>query len=367
MFAPSNQLILASLRAFAQGETVKQWPDLDWEMLLTQAAHQRIIPVLLASLDKTALPESVRTRLEQATRQQRIRTALLVEAFTTINQAFAAAHIPVMPLKGMFLAHQVYPGVNLRYFDDIDLLVPPSAAQEAAAVMHQLGYIVHPQAQKPDWHHLAPFLHQKSKAVVELHTDLIRRARPGWDVAEIWARAERGRLAGVETWLINEQDALIHTALHARHSLYRRLTFFLDAHLQMAQLQTNGQVEEVITLAEAAGARVALAYLLQVGEKLWEGAAASLPAPHWRLQLTHRLASWDTLERRPNPPSEGPLPNLIELLLMDTWSHSLRMAYRLLFPPPQFLAQFYGSEQKHTYGRRFLTRTHRLARQLFGR
>ena len=90
------------------------------------------------------------------------------------------AGIPVMPVKGMFLAHRVYQSVNHRYFDDIDLLVPVAAARDAVAVMHKLGYTVHPRAQKPDWHHLAPFWHEKSKVVVELHTDVIRRAQPGW-------------------------------------------------------------------------------------------------------------------------------------------------------------------------------------------
>ena len=369
MSAPpaSTQLILNSLRAFAQEQTLPEWSPVEWDTVLHAAAHQRLVPILQATLKNSALPDDIRQKLDHAARQQRIRTALLVEAFATVNNAFVQASIPVMPIKGMFLAHQVYGSVNHRYFDDIDLLVPTEAAREAVALMHQLGYIVHPLAEKPDWHHLSPFLHPQSQVVIEIHTDLIRRASPGWDVAEIWTRAARGRIAGVETYLIDETDALIHTALHARHTLYKRISFFLDAYLQWRQLQTRNQVHRLPELADSAGARVALAYLLEVGEALFGDAAAKLTAPRWRVRLTQRLAGWDTITQPPSTLTEGPLPNLLELLLMDRWSHSLRMAYRLIFPPPQFLAEFYGADQKLNYGKRLLTRTRRVTQQMFNR
>ncbi|MBK9052532.1 MAG: hypothetical protein IPL78_16965 [Chloroflexi bacterium] len=120
-------------------------------------------------------------------------------------------------------------------------------------------------------------------------------------------------------------------------------------------------------LADSAGARVALAYLLEVGEALFGDAAAKLTAPRWRVRLTQRLAGWDTITQPPSTLTEGPLPNLLELLLMDRWSHSLRMAYRLIFPPPQFLAEFYGADQKLNYGKRLLTRTRRVTQQMFNR
>lgn len=365
--SPEAQLILDSLHAFVQGETWSHWPDtLDWKRLIRLGYDQRFIPILHATLDKSVLPDEVQNQLAHAARQQRIRTALLVEAFGAISQGFMQAGIPVMPVKGMFLAHRVYQSVNHRYFDDIDLLVPVAAARDAVAVMHKLGYTVHPRAQKPDWHHLAPFWHEKSKVVVELHTDVIRRAQPGWDVAEIWQRAERGRIAGVETYLISEPDALVHTALHARHSLYKRISYFLDAHLQLRHL-SPADVVTTASLLRVAGAEVALAYLHEAGTKgLGFAAAAPIPsASRWRLRLTDRLAPWDTLDRRQETQVEGPMPNLLELLLMDSWPRALRMGYRLIFPPAHFLTEFYGADQKVNYGKRILSRTRRFAQQLF--
>ncbi|MBP7998348.1 MAG: nucleotidyltransferase family protein [Chloroflexi bacterium] len=366
-FIPEAQLILATLRAFIQGESLPDLFPVHWEQVFVLAAQQRLIPILHTTLTKTSMPPEVWSRLDQAARQQRIRTAMLVDAFVTINEAMAQAGIAVMPVKGMYLAHRVYQSVNHRYFDDIDLLIPAEATREAVAVMHRLGYITHPQAEKPDWHHLAPFLHQQSKVVVELHTDLIRRAGPGWGVAEIWQRANRGRIAGIETTLISEVDALIHTALHARHNRYKRLSFFLDAHLQLSHLQAPQQRELLLMLAREAGAQVALAYLGQVGHRLWNAAAWPVSVTGWRGRMTERLAQWHTFDQPLRSTGEGPLPNVLELLLMDRWSDSLRLAYRLLFPPPQFLADYYGGDKPFNYGKRFFLRTRRITRQLWGR
>ena len=364
------QLILNCLRAFARGEMVSEWAEgIQWERVMMLGASQRLLPILQATLNNTLVPAEIRQQLEHATRQQRIRTAILLEAFATVNEAFSDANIPVMPVKGVFLAHRVYPSVNHRYFDDIDLLVPKPRARDAVAIMQRLGYVVHPRAQKPDWHHLAPFLHEKSQTVIELHTDVIRRAQSGWDVAEIWQRAERGRMAGVDTYLISEPDALIDTALHARHSLNKRLSFFLDAHLQLRRIQANNLDKQLAQSVREAGASVALAYLEEVGVRILGFAAArhAAAAPQWRLRLTDRLSNWDTLDRRNARQVEGPLPNLLELLLMDRWSHSARMGYRLIFPPPQFLAEFYGAHQTRNYGKRFVARTRRFAQQIFNK
>lgn len=363
---PERDLLRQTIHAFVQAETLTDVPPVNWENLLTVASYQRLIPILHTALDKGCLPLEIRTRIDQAARQQRIRTAMLVEAFANLSTRFTQAGIPVMPVKGMYLAHRVYQSVNHRYFDDIDLLIPPAYSREAVQLMREQGYTIHPHAETPDWHHLPPFWHEKSKVVIELHTDVVRRAGPGWDVAGIWQRAERGRIAGVETWLINPTDALIHTALHARHSLYRRLSFFLDAYLQLSHLRLTA---EGMAQVKEAGAQVALTYLQKEGARLFGLAAAGQPlsAPAWRLRLTHWLAGTHLSDTALNHQALGPLPSLKELFLMDSWGRSGRMAYRLIFPPKQFLAQLYGQEKKLPYGKRLFQRARRLTQQLISK
>ena len=49
--------------------------------------------------------------------------------------------IEVIPLKGLHLAHRVYPSPGLRDMGDLDLLVRRSRLREADAALKQLGYL----------------------------------------------------------------------------------------------------------------------------------------------------------------------------------------------------------------------------------
>jgi hypothetical protein len=63
---------------------------------------------------------------------------------------------------------------------------------------------------------------------------------------------------------------------------------------------------------------------------------------------------------------KGPLPKLVELLLVDSLGDSLRLAGRLIAPPPEFVSQGYGGGENKTasYGKRLIQRLSLAADQL---
>lgn len=77
--------------------------------------------------------------------------------------------------------------------------------------------------------------------------------------------------------------------------------------------------------------------------------------------LSNRIAPWQTLTPTPTNLRQGPIPHLLEPLLMDTWSDTLQMARRLLFPPADFVQQGYGPAG---HAKRLLQRTTLAAGQL---
>jgi hypothetical protein len=301
-------------------------------------------------------------------RQQRVRTAVMIEDFRALHRHLEAAGVAEIPFKGLALAHTAYPSPSLRFFDDIDLLVRRELAEAAEAALDRAGFIPHPNAPRPEWHHLVPHIHRHHGTAVEIHTDLVRRGRPGWPVEEIRRRATPGEIAGVPCLLLAPADALLATALHARHNLYNRLSFFLDAALLARQLEGHlGPGGEVEALAREAGSRVALSHLLEVAGRLF---GAPLPGPPsaapWRARLAARVGGWRELA----PPAEGlrqgPLPRLIELALMDSWADTVAMAWRLLFPPADFVRAGYSGHGSAAggYGRRIYRRARLAAAQL---
>src|SRR5204863_6393847 len=49
--------------------------------------------------------------------------------------------VDVLPLKGLHLAHRVYPSPSLRDMGDLDLLVRRGALPDADAALRRLGYV----------------------------------------------------------------------------------------------------------------------------------------------------------------------------------------------------------------------------------
>ena len=356
-----EQLLLQCLRSLVKNRPLAEtFPDVHWEQAYALAARHNLVPVLEMALSGENVPEKAAGQILLETRRRRMRAAVMIEDFKTIHQKLVEADIRVMPIKGIALAHTIYPSVSLRYFDDIDLLVPAEKGPRALEILRKIGYIVHPRAPKPDWHHFPPYIHRKHNTMIEIHTDLVRRARPGWDIDQIWQRAERGQIAGQETWLMSPHDALIYTALHARHNLYNRLSFFVDAALLALKFPPDEENRrQLASLAAEAGGQAALAHLLAIGSLLFElPALPQIPRNGRQRWLAHKTAGWQSLQPGRSSLKQGPLPKLLELLLMDSLGDSLRLAGRLIAPPSEFVSQGYGHEESKTagYGKRLRQR-----------
>lgn len=358
MFTSAEKTILSALRYVTTGEkaSVSSRPEFiegaetDWQAVLKIGQQYNLLPILNAALPHDQLSSDISQQLKQASRQQRIRNMVMTQAFVAIQNGFNSAEIRAMPLKGIVLANTVYPSPTLRFFDDIDILIEPDRADDALAILHKLGYRTHPRAEKPDWHHLPPQEHTKTGTTIELHTDLIRRYTKGrWTIAAIWERAQQGSLAGVTCWHLDPIDALVYTALHARHHLFEKATFLLDTVLLTQQVD---DVTSLQTRAREAGAVNAIAHILYIAEQFQ--LADDLPevsAPRWRQAVARRVRSWSSLELLPATLQAGALPKVVEIMLLDSWGDSLRLARALALPDADFVQAGYGSWWGRFFGR----------------
>jgi hypothetical protein len=351
-FTAEERFFLSCLAQLAREQTtpIVAPGELDWDRLLQLFDDHNLAPVLDYCCLSTSIPPEVIPRITHKVRLRRMRAVLMTEDFRDILIQFRRAGIPVIPIKGIALAHTVYPSVTLRYFDDLDLLVPQDAGDEALKVLRQLDYVPHPRAPRPDWHHLRPFVHQKHNTMVEIHTDLVRRAGDRWPVAGVWERAVPAQIAEQNTLLMTVEDALVLVVLHARHNLYNRLFFLLDAVL-LSQKLKPGRLPELLVLVDKAGCRCALTHVLVTAERLLEvGNVPRAPCSSPRRWLSKRVESWQNLTPPRSTLRQGPLPKLIELLLMDNLGDSLRLGGRLVFPPEEFVRQSYDGRGRHVGG-----------------
>lgn len=341
LWSPEADLILTLLRRLFSGRPLPVLPPVDEARLLALAETHHLEAVLARYLPDDCLSEPARRRLQTAARRLRLRTVVMTQAFQMLQAEMQAKGVPIIPLKGLAHAYTLYPSPSLRYFDDIDVLVPAEAAPEAIAALERAGYAPHPRALRPDWHHLIPYTHPQHGATIEIHTSLVRRHPAGWPLADIWARARQGMLAGRAAWLLNESDALIFTALHARHHLFGKLNFVLET-VYLAQRVTD--TAALLTQVDAAGARTALAHLLGLAQA-W-GLGQDLPevrAPLLTGYVARRVASWDAFIPPPEALRHGALPKVLEVGLQDGWGEAWQVSKELVWPSAEFLDAGYDA------------------------
>jgi hypothetical protein len=142
--------------------------------------------------------------------------------------------IPVIVLKGAFLAEAVYIDPALRSsMADVDIMVPRQELPRVQATLLDMGYA--PREREDielrcrTTKGLAPFT--RSGFTVEPHWHIVHPTSPfRVDTAGLWARARPATIAGVEVLALSPEDLLLHLCLHTvqKHSLGLGLLPFCD-------------------------------------------------------------------------------------------------------------------------------------------
>jgi hypothetical protein len=110
------------------------------------------------------------------------------------------AQVEAIPLKGLHLAHRLYPSPSLRDMGDLDLLVRRSGLREADARLRQLGYVRDFDPDLVDGGSLHAVTYWREGFLpVHLHWHVLNGSLPNFmfrvDLDEIWREARDGGLA----------------------------------------------------------------------------------------------------------------------------------------------------------------------------
>ena len=200
-------------------------PEDHWGRLLTHAAahsvrglvNQRLSDPAFASL----VPATVQRDLRDAAHQTAARMLRARAQVTELANGFATASIRVIALKGMHLAHAVYPDQSLRAIQDIDLLVSRDDLQRASDLAHGLGYapirpftVEQEAAAKP---HIARLTRPESLDV-EIHWNITTpNAVYSIDPVDLWARAVPVDIGGCQLLGLSPEQLLLHLCAHASY------------------------------------------------------------------------------------------------------------------------------------------------------
>lgn len=250
--APSVDRISALLRQ-----------ELDWEYLVHTALRHGVMPLLYKSLAGSGMegvPKPVSHRLRDQFRHNARRNLFFTSVLFRCLDLFDAHGIPAVPYRGPALAASVYGDLDLRQFNDLDVLVREQDVLRARDLLVSQGYRPEFELNKAQE---AAYLRSLSEhkvlrdngmpLVVELHWRLAEAyfAFP-LNPDQLWDRLEPLSLAGREVQSFSPQDLILILCAHGTKHLWERLEWICDV-AQLLCTHEEIDLEWVVQQARALG------------------------------------------------------------------------------------------------------------------
>ncbi|HEX5138382.1 MAG TPA: nucleotidyltransferase family protein, partial [Planctomycetota bacterium] len=170
-----------------------------------------------------ALPEPARTECAQARARQAERSGRLLAALKEILDAFRAAGVRCLLLKGLGLGARHYGGLDRRATRDLDLLVRDADLRSAERALEGIGFrrasIVPLRALALRFTHAFDYV--RGDLTVDLHWTLARHPSFHFDLEGLGGRSEACSLGGVDVQIPCAEDALALAAIGAFRDIQR--------------------------------------------------------------------------------------------------------------------------------------------------
>lgn len=224
----AHRLLLAGLSmepGLREGAFLQEVSLDDWQTLLDLAKQNSVASLLNYQLThqvpKIEIPPKVSQEFQQAYHHNLRDNLLLLTQVAQMIQVLNDAGIPIIPLKGIYLADQVYPSPGVRRMGDVDLLVQRGQLAQAWQILklqgYQAAYAFSFDEECQLMHHLPPLSHADG-SVIELHWTLAPPNGPFQiPVEQLWARSTPIHLSGAPCRALSPEDLLLHLSLHAAY------------------------------------------------------------------------------------------------------------------------------------------------------
>jgi hypothetical protein len=140
--------------------------------LLAERGLLALIGSRAIELAPEAVDDVLRSSVESALREARLRALMLDATLRRVVKALEDAGVPTLPIKGTMLADRVHGDTGLRPTTDVDVLVPRAQIRSAVEALRAAGYTA---PEDPVWTDGLPEMHYTLGGVdaaaprVELH------------------------------------------------------------------------------------------------------------------------------------------------------------------------------------------------------
>lgn len=226
--SPEEEVLLCCARTQMTSETHSKLAallneDMDWKHIVDSSDLHEISPLLywnLKGFEKT--PDDVIAHFKRRYLETVGRNMIFYHELAKILGVFSDAAIPVICLKGIFLAKAVYGNMGLRPLADIDLLIQDKDLPACRDQLSSLGYQCLDTEADLENHNpphegrsQARFGNVVTKTLLEIHWCICPPSSPYTvDSSALWKRSQSVEIDDMKVLVLSPEDLLQHLSLH---------------------------------------------------------------------------------------------------------------------------------------------------------
>jgi hypothetical protein len=366
-----QQLCVLAARLNLLPEEQRRLQDLirqgvDWAEAARLARCFGVAPLLhrhLASLTpRPAVPDRITESLDKAYRWVALQNTRIYGCLRKTLVAMRTAEIPVILLKGVFMARWVYGDIALRPMSDIDILCRPEDSHRAADELSRLGYWledadpvhispIHEKVSCMHAKHL-PHLYDRQVTRVEIHSELFGRG--GTDtgyLTDVWTKSSEYSWDGLTIRALSPEYQILYLCSHAhRHLSARAFTLYWlsDLHEVVERQASQMDWETFWHLADRLGVTSQVKTLLLTLNRYWN---TSLPpidqgAKAFDLAELFHFVSLPAAERASINAGSYYLGRLQLMSSIQGWKNRFDYLWQWLFPQREFMQCHYHTRNR---------------------
>lgn len=221
----ASRINLGPDESFQMHDILKNNPD--WSIIDRYATLVGIKPLLFKHLsqngNKNHVPAEVMSTLKKHYMMTLVRNMVIYKGIDEILNVMNKAEIPIVLLKGAYLANYIYADIGLRQMSDVDVLVREEDKEFVLEKLKEIDFKKPDGRYASDFHenhladkvcHLAPMVKQKM-CPVELHFDVFSSFKYTLaDMAKVWQTVGTTSLHGLQIRYLSLEYQLLHLCLH---------------------------------------------------------------------------------------------------------------------------------------------------------
>jgi hypothetical protein len=317
-----------------------------WEEIISRAVFHGLAPLLWKNLRHHSLPEDVRNRLRAIYAANLFRNLRAEAEERRILAALCDGGVPALALKGPGLSELLYGDLGIRQSVDLDILVQPRNLQRADALLGLLGYARESPAElaKVSKNHQLLYCRPQiagAESYLDLHQRLLPYASHDALAAHIWREG------------MSPENLLLYLCVNQITHRFSRLKHALDVHKCLLRFGATLDWELFVERAREIAWTPGVARSLQWSRELFGSAAPpgvleALQPDRWSERMLRRALGDSALTGLARGAVlDGPYGAIVILACTRSGAPRAAQAWRLLFPPPDYLREqsFAGSSQ----------------------